>query len=478
MRQRNWILTLLVALWPAVAAAQLSPPYVFTAGTVINPDEVNANFALLQNACNRTGCVMTGTLTSRDLVPDATDTRDIGVTGTRYRDLWLSRHITAGGDLTIGGDAVLTRDAANTLAQRNGTNAQAFRLYNTYTDGSNYERALIGWSGNVFYVAPSAAGTGTARSMLLGASMLLPPSGHWLMSADNTYDIGASGANRPRTGYFGTSVLIGDGNALAPSSAFAEDTNTGLWRPSDDVVGIANGGVDSHRFSANFYQIFSNSGGVALGVNSDAQLLYATTRQMKLGPTSGVTLRWSTADTLEVYNFANNGLTAINAARFVVGTNGYSNVEGMLTHSNALGLILQEKQGSSYDLSLVDPTGNNYIMRVPTGTLVPQFPQGLSVSGNVLYGASIMDSVGTPSCTTACSSAVGRDYAFSFQGSSTAVDNVVTFGGTWTNAPVCVASSRAAIGWGVTSSTTTTVTIAPDTAPGAPETVFVLCRGY
>ncbi len=29
-------------------------------------------------------------------------------------------------------DVVLIRDAANTLAQRNGTNAQAFNLYNTY----------------------------------------------------------------------------------------------------------------------------------------------------------------------------------------------------------------------------------------------------------------------------------------------------------------------------------------------------------
>lgn len=38
------------------------------------------------------------------------------------------------------GDLFLYRDAANTLAQRNGTNAQTFNLYNTYTDASNYER--------------------------------------------------------------------------------------------------------------------------------------------------------------------------------------------------------------------------------------------------------------------------------------------------------------------------------------------------
>jgi hypothetical protein len=40
-------------------------------------------------------------------------------------------------------DLALFRDAAGTLAQRNGTNAQAYRLYNTYTNASNYERAKL-----------------------------------------------------------------------------------------------------------------------------------------------------------------------------------------------------------------------------------------------------------------------------------------------------------------------------------------------
>jgi hypothetical protein len=43
-------------------------------------------------------------------------------------------------------DITIKRDAANTLAQRNSTNAQTFRLYNTYTDASNFERASIGFN--------------------------------------------------------------------------------------------------------------------------------------------------------------------------------------------------------------------------------------------------------------------------------------------------------------------------------------------
>jgi hypothetical protein len=60
-------------------------------------------------------------------------------------------------------DLVLLRDAANIFAQRRGTNAQTFRVYNTYTDASNYERLSTTWSSNVCYTKPENAGTGSAR---------------------------------------------------------------------------------------------------------------------------------------------------------------------------------------------------------------------------------------------------------------------------------------------------------------------------
>jgi hypothetical protein len=59
----------------------------------------------------------------------------------------------------------LLRDAANTLAQRNGVNAQAFNLYNTYTDASNYERGRWNWVGNELRFGPESAGTGSSRSL-------------------------------------------------------------------------------------------------------------------------------------------------------------------------------------------------------------------------------------------------------------------------------------------------------------------------
>jgi hypothetical protein len=66
-------------------------------------------------------------------------------------------------------DVALARDAANTLAQRNGVNAQAFNLYNTYTDASNYERGYKRFVSNVFDIGTEAAGTGTVRNVQIKA---------------------------------------------------------------------------------------------------------------------------------------------------------------------------------------------------------------------------------------------------------------------------------------------------------------------
>ena len=53
----------------------------------------------------------------------------------------------------------------NLIEQRASTNAQAFNIYNSFTDASNHERARLGWSGNVFEIKPQAEGTGTLRTL-------------------------------------------------------------------------------------------------------------------------------------------------------------------------------------------------------------------------------------------------------------------------------------------------------------------------
>ena len=49
------------------------------------------------------------------------------------------------------------------LEQRSGAAGQTWRLYNTFTNASNYERLSTTWSSNVCYTRPENAGTGSAR---------------------------------------------------------------------------------------------------------------------------------------------------------------------------------------------------------------------------------------------------------------------------------------------------------------------------
>ncbi len=78
--------------------------------------------------------------------------------------------VNRGYQFSIGGDTFLASDAANTLAQRNGTNAQAFRVYNTWTDASNYARLAMGYSGTNPFLFTQVAGTGVGDDFLIGTT--------------------------------------------------------------------------------------------------------------------------------------------------------------------------------------------------------------------------------------------------------------------------------------------------------------------
>jgi hypothetical protein len=55
---------------------------------------------------------------------------------------------------------------ANLLEQQNGVNPQAFRLYNTYTSSTNFERLNLRWDTNVVKIGTEKGSAGgTARSM-------------------------------------------------------------------------------------------------------------------------------------------------------------------------------------------------------------------------------------------------------------------------------------------------------------------------
>lgn len=74
--------------------------------------------------------------------------------------------------VNISGNINLFGEAANIFSQRSGTSPQAHRTYNTYTDGSNYERGVFDWlqTANVLTIGAEAAGTGVGRAVYLKSS--------------------------------------------------------------------------------------------------------------------------------------------------------------------------------------------------------------------------------------------------------------------------------------------------------------------
>jgi hypothetical protein len=135
-------------------------------------------------------------------------------------------------------DAIILRGAADTIDQRRSTNAQTFRVYNTFTDASNYERAAISWATNVLTIGTEAAGTGSGRNVQFTrggtrifdfTSNTLNLSQNITFGTDNANDIGAVGATRPRNGFFAGTLSYGTftGNADAPVTGFITITDSG-----------------------------------------------------------------------------------------------------------------------------------------------------------------------------------------------------------------------------------------------------------
>ena len=76
-----------------------------------------------------------------------------------------ARLIAYNANATISYFRLETDGIADTLVQRRTTNAQTSRIYNTFTDASNYERAKIGWNTNVLEIGTENAGTGALRNI-------------------------------------------------------------------------------------------------------------------------------------------------------------------------------------------------------------------------------------------------------------------------------------------------------------------------
>ena len=212
-----------------------------------------------------------GTVNSNLLFTDAT--YDIGATGaTRPRDLFLSRNLTVGGTLTLAGGVNLNGNvtvgdsSADTLTINSTITSNLIFTDNTYdigASGATRPRSLF-LAGNI-----TAAGNQTLAGALTVDS-----------TTDSTSTTTGSiqtdgGVGIAKALFVGTTANIAGvatfsaGTAALPALTTTGDTNTGIFFPAADSVATTVGGSEGTRLTSTGFGIGSTSPATKLDVNGD-----------------------------------------------------------------------------------------------------------------------------------------------------------------------------------------------------------------
>jgi len=288
----------------------------------------------------------------------------MGSGGTGFNGVEVSNFLgfsNSSGTTFNAADTYLHRDnSSNIIGQRNGTTAQNFRIYNTYTNVSNYERAIFGWTSNALNIGTENAGTGLARALnfLTGSTTR--------MTIDTSGNVGV-GTTTPsvKLDLYGTS---GSADIFRVSSS----TNARLF-----TIG-ANGNVTAGSQTLDGVLTFSSNG-------SDS---YPVIRF----PNS-----YSAVE--GIWNDVNNGIT------FVSGGNSVKIHTGNVYVPGTAGLGYQWKSGASVV---------GYLQYVSSGKLETQElgVTNLTTSGNLGIGTT------TPAFPLDVYSTVSSDQTYGFLNST------------------------------------------------------------
>jgi hypothetical protein len=209
---------------------------------------------------------------------------------------------TSGSNVNTGTyDVFLQRDAANTLAQRRGTNAQTFRIYNTFTDASNYERGKMEWGSNALKIGTEKAGTGTARALELQTDgttrMTLDASGNLGIGTSSPgvrLDVDGAFRGRGDGSFYGTGDRLNIFPLAAASGAVViatNNTNT-AYAPLNlegSIVKITIAGVEAARIVG--------SGNLGLGTST-----FGTSAATVFSIASGTEPSTGPADTVQFFS--------------------------------------------------------------------------------------------------------------------------------------------------------------------------------
>lgn len=309
MRKRIITLCLgLLAVLPTAAAAQISPTYTFVDGTVISAAQVNANFALLGQALNRTGGTMLGTLTARDLFPVADATYDVGSGTHRFRDGHFQRTLYTG---TVG---LIDSNATHHLLVAAGSNLTTNRTLTISTGDADRLVTLTGnpTLGDWFNQSVKSTAWTQFGRLLLGGTQ---DATQWQLRIDGTLT---------DTGNIVTNMY---GMLLWPTLLLSANDSTAAALHMNPTVEAPSGGS-----VGNIAGMYLNAPAIT---TNGATITRASTVYIHAAP-SGATSNWAL--------YINNGNVAMNGAVTV----------GSLASTGGV-----RERGRGYDMGVTQNTGYN-----------------------------------------------------------------------------------------------------------------------
>lgn len=223
-------------------------------------------------------------------------------------------------------------------------------------------------------------------------------------------------------------VLGPNGSTSAPTFAFANDTNTGIYSVSGDVIGIVTGGTERFRIGAggNMVPVGGNSYNIGDATNTIRDIYVAGLAEFANGSNS--------APSITFLSDTDSGMYRVGADNIAFAVGG----------ARAWGI--DNSQAGAWTNS----------------------------AGN------IVDPQGTPSVTagggTGAAVSAGKDYSFrGTTGSTASTTLTVTFERTFTSAPSCTANLSSTNAVGIATTTTTVVLTYPSVTSN---NFFVNCRGF
>jgi hypothetical protein len=231
---------------------------------------------------------------------------------------YFTTHIGLGGNKDEA-DVKLWKDASNILALRNGVNPQAFRLYNTYTDATTFERLNIKWDANVLKIGTEKGSVGgTVRNLEMDFPILFLSRPISLADTRTVHFSFNSGGN-----YIGSFFEVTNYINIIRLNANATDGQNILFKFGNSDLGskIGNNGVDHKQL------VFNN-----------------------LNTSSG-SMRWimGSTEVIRLTQEGNLGIGTVSPTSKFQVTNGDIEVETI-----ASGLILKSPDGTRYRVTVAN----------------------------------------------------------------------------------------------------------------------------